>query len=49
VNLRVSSTDADRSAAMIAGVARIAEADLLAGAVVTIDDTGVRVHRLPLS
>ena len=49
VNLRVTYTDANRLAATIAGVARIAEADLLAGAVVTIDDTGIRVHRLPLA
>lgn len=48
VNLRVSFTDAGRLAAMIASIARIAEADLMAGAVVTIDDSGVRVHRLPL-
>jgi predicted nuclease of predicted toxin-antitoxin system len=49
VNLRVSYAAADKLAATIAAVARIAEADLLAGAVVTADDTGVRVHRLPLA
>ena len=49
VNLRVSYTDAHKLAGTIAGVARIAEADLLAAAVVTIDDAGVRVHRLPIA
>jgi predicted nuclease of predicted toxin-antitoxin system len=49
VNLRVTYTDAERLAATIGWLARIAEADLLAGAVVTIDDAGMRIHRLPLA
>ncbi len=49
VNLRVTYTDVERVATAIATVARMTETDLLAGAVVTLDDVGVRVHRLPLS
>jgi predicted nuclease of predicted toxin-antitoxin system len=49
INLRVSSVDAERLAHAIAVVARATEEDLLAGAVVTLDDAGVRVHRLPLA
>jgi predicted nuclease of predicted toxin-antitoxin system len=48
VNLRVSDVDADRVARTIADALRTAEADLLAGAVVTLDDAGMRVHQLPL-
>jgi predicted nuclease of predicted toxin-antitoxin system len=48
VNLRVTYVDADRLAKAIVAVVRMTETDLLAGAVVTLADTGVRVHRLPL-
>jgi predicted nuclease of predicted toxin-antitoxin system len=49
VNLRVSYLDVDRLASAIAAIAHMAEADLVAGAVVTLDDAGARVHRLPLA
>ena len=49
LNLRVTYVDVDRLANAIATVARMTEADLLAGAVVMLDDTGARVHRLPLT
>jgi predicted nuclease of predicted toxin-antitoxin system len=49
VNLRVTYVDADRLANAIAAVVRMTEADLLVGAVVTLDDIGARVHRLPLT
>ncbi len=48
INLRVSSVDASRIASLIVGATRAAEADLRSGAIVTIDDAGVRVHRLPI-
>jgi predicted nuclease of predicted toxin-antitoxin system len=48
INLRLSSVDAEELAQAIAAALRVTEADLVAGAVVTLDDTGVRVHRLPL-
>ena len=48
INLRVSYADAERLAQAIAAVLRATEADLLAGSVVTLDDAGVRVHRLRL-
>jgi predicted nuclease of predicted toxin-antitoxin system len=48
INLRVSYVDTERLAQAIAAVLRATEADLLAGSVVTLDDVGVRIHRLPL-
>ena len=48
INVRVSYVDAERVAQAIAGVLRATESDLLAGAVVALDDARVRVHRLPL-
>ena len=48
INLRVTDVDAERLARAISAVVRATEADLLAGAVVTLDDAGVRVHRLPV-
>ncbi|MBN1606672.1 MAG: DUF5615 family PIN-like protein [Polyangiaceae bacterium] len=48
LNLRVSEADAARLTEAIAVVVRVAEPDLRAGAVVTLDDSGARVHRLPI-
>jgi len=48
INLRVSFVDAERLARSIAAVLRSLAEDLAAGAIVTIDDTRVRVHRLPV-
>jgi len=48
VNLRVTFVDADRLARTVAAAMRAAADDLLAGAIVTIDDAHVRVHRLPV-
>jgi predicted nuclease of predicted toxin-antitoxin system len=48
VNLRVTDVDPERLARAIFAVVHASEADLLAGAVVTLDDAGVRVHRLPV-
>jgi predicted nuclease of predicted toxin-antitoxin system len=48
VNLRVTFVDADRLARTIATAMRAAADDLLAGAIITIDDARVRVHRLPV-
>ena len=49
VNLRVTDVDVDELANAIATAIRLTETDLSAGAVVTLDDNGVRVHRLPLT
>jgi predicted nuclease of predicted toxin-antitoxin system len=48
VNLRVTFVDADRLARTVAAAMRAAADDLLTGAIVTIDDARVRVHRLPV-
>ena len=48
INLRVSNVDTEHLAVLIASVVHLADEDLNNGAVVTIDDDGVRVHRLPL-
>ncbi len=48
INLRVANVDASWIASAIAAVVQATEEDLLAGAVVTLDDGGARVHRLPL-
>ena len=49
VNLRVSYVDAERLARSIAAVLHATEDDLAAGAIVTIDDRGARVRRLPVA
>jgi predicted nuclease of predicted toxin-antitoxin system len=48
LNLRVSQVDAARLTGAIVSVLRATQTDLDAGAVVTLDDSGVRVHRLPI-
>ncbi len=48
VNLRISDVDPPRVAATIATVVNLMRADLARGAIVTIDDGGVRVHPLPI-
>ncbi|MEI7894243.1 MAG: DUF5615 family PIN-like protein [Myxococcales bacterium] len=48
VNLRVSFVDPDRIAKIIAAVMRAVPDDLAAGALVSVDDVRVRVHRLPV-
>jgi predicted nuclease of predicted toxin-antitoxin system len=48
INLRVTFVEADRLARTIAAVMRSLTDDLAAGAIVTIDDARVRVHRLPV-
>lgn len=47
INIRVSYVDANRLAQNIAQVVRATEQDLEAGAIVTLDDAGIRVHALP--
>lgn len=49
VNVRVSYVDRDRIARSIAETIRAALEDLEAGAIVTLDDHAVRIHRLPIS
>ncbi len=49
VNLRLSEVDATRLAASIEQVLRATHEELSSGAVVTLDDNGVRVHLLPLA
>ena len=48
VNLRVSYVDAEQVARVVASVLKITGEDLAAGAVVTMDDTRVRIRRLPI-
>ncbi len=48
VNLRVSTVDADRHGAVILAALAAAAEDLEAGAIVTVDDRGMRIHRLPI-
>ena len=48
VNLRVSFVDAARMARTLAAALRGTAEDLREGAIVTIDDAHVRVHRLPV-
>lgn len=48
VNVRVSYVDVERLARTIAAVVRATARDLAEGAIVTVDDAGVRVHRLPV-
>jgi predicted nuclease of predicted toxin-antitoxin system len=48
INLRVTDVDTERVAQAIVGVIEVAGDELVAGAVVTVDDAGVRIHRLPL-
>lgn len=49
VNVRLSSVDQDFLGARIVEVIRVTVPDLIAGAIVTVDDAGVRVHRLPIA
>lgn len=49
VNVRTVEVDPDVLAGRIAGVLRAFGEDLAAGAIVTIDDAGVRLHRLPVT
>jgi predicted nuclease of predicted toxin-antitoxin system len=49
LNVRVSYVDAERIAHTIAAAVTAAAEDLEAGAIVTVDDGGLRIRRLPLS
>lgn len=48
INIRGSEVEVESLASRIAQILRIAEQDLAAGAIVTLDDRGVRIHRLPV-
>jgi predicted nuclease of predicted toxin-antitoxin system len=48
INLRFSTVDAGEIANIVADVARTFEEDLAVGAIVTVDDARVRIHRLPI-
>lgn len=49
INVRTAYVDEDRLAEAIAGAIRAAEPDLRSGAIVTIADSGARIHRLPIA
>lgn len=49
INLRVSEVEPARLSSSIATVLRRLETELLSGAIVTVDDGGVRVHPLPVA
>lgn len=48
INLRASDVHPERLARTIASVAQALEAALEAGAIITLDDRGARIHRLPI-
>lgn len=48
VNVRMSDLDAERIADRIAAAVSALATELASGAIVTIDDAGVRVHALPV-
>ena len=48
VNVRVSFVDAERVSKAIVDAIRATADDLVKGAIVTIDDRGIRVHPLPI-
>ena len=48
INVRVSHVDVDRLAREIATVVRAASRDLEDGAIITLDDAGIRIHDLPV-
>ena len=48
INVRISSVDPHRIAQLIEQVLKQAEQDLQDGAIVTIDDNAIRIHRLPV-
>jgi predicted nuclease of predicted toxin-antitoxin system len=48
INLRVTYVDADRLARVLVRVVASTGEDLAAGAVVTVDDSRVRIRRLPI-
>ena len=48
VNIRVSAVEIDTLSRRISSALQITQRDLEEGAVVTLDDRGVRVHRLPV-
>ena len=48
INIRVSDVEIESLVQRIATVVRLTEPDLEAGAIVTVDDRGVRVHQLPV-
>ena len=49
LNVRVSYVDAERLAQKITAVLKATEQELITGAIVTLDDRGVRLHRLPIT
>lgn len=49
VSVRVSTTDPDAIAAVIAAAVEACAGDLASGAIVSLDDAGVRVHGLPIA
>ena len=48
VNVRVTFVDADRVARVIMDALHATSDDLDSGAIVTVDDGAIRVHRLPV-
>jgi predicted nuclease of predicted toxin-antitoxin system len=48
LNIRAETVDAVALASLVDRVLRAARDDLATGAIVTVDDKGARVHRLPL-
>jgi predicted nuclease of predicted toxin-antitoxin system len=48
INVRLSTVDAAELGRAIAAVLRAAKPDLAAGAIITLDDSGARVHHLPV-
>ena len=48
INVRVSYVDVDRIARNIEAAVRATTQDLEAGAIVTLDDAGIRIHDLPV-
>ncbi|MBK6460844.1 MAG: DUF5615 family PIN-like protein [Myxococcales bacterium] len=48
INVRVSHADSERLAGQLEAVVAKEADELRSGAIVTIDDGGVRVHRLPV-
>lgn len=48
VDVRCATVDSDALARLLDAAPQAAEPDLRAGAILTIDDAGARVHRLPL-
>ncbi|MBK9261479.1 MAG: DUF5615 family PIN-like protein [Polyangiaceae bacterium] len=48
INIRMSYVDVDRLVHVLLDVVRAAGQELATGAIVTVDDRGVRIHQLPV-